>query len=65
MPGGCRRSLGLPGDAGLLQIAAHRVFVGDRVPPEIADVYHTRDANLLTVVRWILDRLDAGAGSPA
>jgi uncharacterized protein len=53
------------GDADMLQIAAHRVFVGDRVPPEIADVYHAPGANLLTVVRWILDRLDASPGGPA
>ena len=53
------------GDADMLQIAAHRVFVGDRVPPAIADVYHAPAANLLTVVRWILDRLGAGAGGPA
>jgi phosphoserine phosphatase len=51
-----------PGDTDILQIAAHRVFVGDRLPPEIADVHHAPAANLLTVARWILYRL--GAGSP-
>jgi hypothetical protein len=35
-----------------------------RVPPEIADVHHAPGANLLTVGRWILDHLDAGAGGP-
>ncbi len=49
------------GDANMLQIAAHRVFVGDNLPPELADVYHAPRADLLTVARWILDRLNAGA----
>ncbi len=49
------------GDVNILEIAAHRVFVGENLPPEITDVYHAPHADLLTVARWILDRLDAGA----
>ena len=49
------------GDADLLELAAHRVFVGEVLPRELAGVYHAARADLLTIARWILERLDTGA----
>lgn len=49
------------GDLDILQIAAHRVFVGASLPSGLVEVYHAPGADLLTVAQWILQRLDAEA----
>jgi HAD superfamily phosphoserine phosphatase-like hydrolase len=48
------------GDVELLRIAAHRVFVGENLPPELPDVYHAPRADVLAVTWWIMRRLDTG-----
>lgn len=49
------------GDVNVLRLAAHRVFLGDEMPAELADIHHAPRADLLAIAWWILPRLDTGA----